>query len=644
MEVCLIALVIGQLPIPVQADASGRVDDEILGASPLEIWREFLRQEEETAALTETTRDTIADPVPAPDPAPAIIPPTLAPAPVSMTTGPFIKPDVYSRPVSQPPRVAVQGIAVTPDAAHPGLYAPEGDMNVTAAAPRTTDISASTWSPMVVVDQVITAITPTHTPLPAIRDHSGWVTYLRGAPTREVDAPHEAKVLHRTRTKIEALDHALGIQPVAEPLFATLETILPPAPDRPQEAPSTFTGPMMSLNDLTDQVLSDDLEIRIRKARTLERGYNVQLARAGGRPTISLNASTGPNLDFLSEDESMLNGIGKVDLTVDYNLFDFGSNRYEVLQAQRSLDSATAETEHKANEKVYEVLETLLRGGQASEATTANESHLERLEELRALIQINVNGGNGTAVDVRRVDSRIEATQSGLIALRSQRANAVSGFRRLTGLEADSIDFAGLYRNFGEVGAFGTTDILVNPEIRASNAEIAALSAQEEAVRRSRLPSLSIQSGAKYESEDMFGDDEDTLSAEVSLRLSFDLYDGGASTGRQGQLRAQRAEAELRRLRKLREIEEEAENIATFSESQNQKRAVLEDRVGSLENVASLYREQFGIGARTVFEMLESEADLLAARIELSAHMHERTRSFLQKLRLQGDLIDHDWS
>jgi len=490
------------------------------------------------------------------------------------------------------------------------------------------------------IQEALTPAAPA--PPPATRDHSGWVTYLRGPTARETETRGEAKALHHTRTAVARLDRMTGVRPVPERMFASLET-LPPQPLPNPGQPTPF-GPVMSLNALTDQVLADDLEIRIRRARTLERGYNVETARAGGRPTVSLNASSGPSLDLLAgEDDSLVNAKGKLGLTLDYNLLDFGRTRFEVLQAQRSLDSANAETEHEANEKVFEALDTLLRVGQITETTAANDSHLVRLEELRVLIAANADEGNATAVDVKRVDSRIEATQSGLIGLRSQRANAVSGFRRLTGLEADSIDFSALYGPAILSEGFDPGSILSNPEIRASDAEIASLSAQEEAVRRGRLPNLSLQSGLNYNSEDMFGDEEDKLDAEISLSLTFDLYDGGASASRRGQLRAQRAEAELRRQRKLRKIEEEAENIATFTQSQNRKTTLLQDRVRSLENVASLYREQFGIGTRTVFEMLESEADLLAARIELSAHINDRARSALQKLRLQGDLIEFDW-
>lgn len=180
-----------------------------------------------------------------------------------------------------------------------------------------------------------------------------------------------------------------------------------------------------------------------------------------------------------------------------------------------------------------------------------------------------------------------------------------------------------------------------NPEIIAIQNEIASLKQQLEAVRAGALPNLGVESNFKLGRQ--MSEPDATMDrksyANVLLSLRVPVLDGGSNDSMRQQVGARLEASYLRLDKRRRELAEDAKGAQRISVSDKDKSGALAARVDAARKVKELYFEQFKDGSRTIFELLDSQVDLVKAETDMIAQDFNRRRARIKTLLLDGTLV-----
>ncbi|WP_420104223.1 TolC family protein [Bosea sp. (in: a-proteobacteria)] len=433
--------------------------------------------------------------------------------------------------------------------------------------------------------------------------------------------------------------------------YASLDTV-PPPPSTAVDAPEMPVGSLprkvekppragkLTLQQLVRVLVGTNPDIGIAAAKEKEQFAAIAGAQASLLPSLDLTAAAGPQRNWQTDPAG--NALRReVGLSFRQNLYDFGAARSNVERAALAYESATHARIAKSEQTVFDMLDLLLKTQQIDRTIQITKRNIESHESILAIVQSNESNGNSTVADVKRVTTRLESARSTLIDMTTERTNAADAFRRLTDVEVDRVVDHVSPRLGGDPTKLTQERLDQNPEIIAIQNEIASLKQQLEAVRAGALPNLGVESNFKLGRQ--MSEPDATMDrksyANVLLSLRVPVLDGGSNDSMRQQVGARLEASYLRLDKRRRELAEDAKGAQRISVSDKDKSGALAARVDAARKVKELYFEQFKDGSRTIFELLDSQVDLVKAETDLIAQDFNRRRARIKTLLLDGTLV-----
>ena len=160
------------------------------------------------------------------------------------------------------------------------------------------------------------------------------------------------------------------------------------------------------------------------------------------------------------------------------------------------------------------------------------------------------------------------------------------------------------------------------------------------ATKAQKLPVFGLQGtvkGAQNMNDSTPHDNE--FSAYVLATVKVPLYDGGLNDSQQDQIRSRIDNAMYKLERQRRTLQEEARSASRAMTADSDKSDSLATRVDAARKVAELYLEQFKSGGRSIFELLDGQAEYFKARSDLIEQKFTRRRAQISALQLRGELV-----
>lgn len=326
-------------------------------------------------------------------------------------------------------------------------------------------------------------------------------------------------------------------------------------------------------------------------------------------------------------------------LNVSQRLWDFGAATSRVEVADRLVEAQQTAIGLTTEEWVQRGLEAWYDVVRYRSQRELTEEYLGKTEAILGLVRERTEGGLGSVADRLRAESRLLDAQSQRIALEGRERRAAAEFRQIFGPDVSRAQLpeirlflAAIEPSVGE----GAEDWLgLNLSLRRQQSEVQAALAEARAARSDRWPTLSLNLEARRfditQSADLAGQGRE--SATVLVRGDYSLYSGGAGRAREAQARARARELALATASLRDDLErsvrmQEAEWMALRAELPARVRAVVADSM-----TVETYMEQFGIGRRSLSELLDAERDLF---LNATALIDRRIDHDLSWFRLQG--------
>ena len=419
-----------------------------------------------------------------------------------------------------------------------------------------------------------------------------------------------------------------------------------PAIDRtpPDKAGDVLaTPPNLGVESLPDAIvaaLRENPDIQIALARQDDARYGVHQANAGYLPKLDVTVGVGP--EFNRPATGDLTKLPRSEATASLNqtIWDFGVTINDIKRARADYRSAQWATRERIEAIAYDITSAYLNVLQSQKLVDLSEQEVAAHLKLLKMVTIQNELGLNTSADVSRAKSRLENIKSVQLDRESLLQQAREGYRRLTKrLPARAIEIPSAEPAL-PLSQDAAVDLIDkrSPRMAQAMEDRRSLDRQRASQTGAFFPRIGVQAQSNWR-DDVQGATGLNRDGRVMLTLSYS-FSGGAEMAIRKRIGARLREADYEVDRRHREVEQDVRIDFTALDAARSKIATIDAEIDSAERVQKLYEQQFREGRRTVFDLLDSQQSLFAARANRLTNMTAKQLAEFRVLQKLGSLFE----
>ncbi|MXN77345.1 TolC family outer membrane protein [Burkholderia sp. 4701] len=399
-----------------------------------------------------------------------------------------------------------------------------------------------------------------------------------------------------------------------------------------------------SLQEAVEQAIRTNPEVRATTYNREAADQGLKQARAGYWPRVDVDAAIGK--EQRDDVETRLLGLNRTtfthrnaNVTLSQMLFDGFAVRSEVARQQARIDSSANRVASTSEDVALRVVGAYLEVLRRRETTAAAEDNLDSHRRIHDQIKLRSDRGVGRRADLYQAESRLALAQDNLRTEQSSLKDAEVAYARLVGAAPDT-----LVKPVAPEGALPPTERLAldaalanHPSLAGAEADVAQARARYDGAKAAMWPRLDLELSASHDRDGVLGPTNDRR---VMLRLRYNLFQGGADKARIGEAHAQIREAEEERNRTRLEIQESVSHAYNAYLTARDRMVVLKQYVDSSAATREAYMLQFGIGQRSLLDLLNAENEYYSARIDYIGGQYAEAASAYRVFAGMGQLLD----
>ena len=384
-------------------------------------------------------------------------------------------------------------------------------------------------------------------------------------------------------------------------------------------AATTVAAPAPQLNQVVDRAITSHPEVMARYHDFISSLEDQHIARAGWRPQVTASGWVGKEWRSNIENTPSYNWSRPGwNLELRQLIFDGGATTNRIHQfgfeKLAKYYDLRATTNALANEAVAAYLDVQRYRSMESLAKENFSMHQITLNQLRERQQ----SGVGRGVDMEQASGRLSLAQTNLMTESNNLNDVTQRYRRLVGehppvqMEPVPEVVAGLPVP-GQTQSFEDA-LRTNPSIRSKQALVQAAESGEKVAKAAFSPTVDLRASTGRDREQPGALYRDVQSSRVQLMLTYPLYRGGADSARIRQTAAQNYAARDVRDYTCRNVQQELSIAWNNIQRLRQQLPFLREHELSTSKVRVAYQQQFGIGQRSLLDLLDTENELFDAR------------------------------
>lgn len=376
-----------------------------------------------------------------------------------------------------------------------------------------------------------------------------------------------------------------------------------------------------TMSEAVDSALKRFPDFRAAQANRRANFERVDQARAAFYPSADVAFGTGKENSDTPATRATGTGTDvtlnrrEAEITVSQTIFDWGASWFELRRSSERADGATHQVANAAETVALRVGQAYLEVLRLRGQTTLAEENVAAHERTVQQVQTLVERGAGRRSDLQQAQGRLALAQSQLTQTRGQLAQGEAGYRHLVGMNPGDLRRPAPFadRVPDDIERAIKDALAAHPAVLAAEREHNAAQADRDAARGRASPRLNIEGGVtrNYNIEGVHGLQEERF---LMLRLRSNLFRGGgdAARVREAEARIEEAAANLGRARNdvERDLRQAWQSLAA---SRGRLPELLRHAEISADVVVA-YRAQFGIGQRSLLDVLNAESELYNAR------------------------------
>lgn len=371
-----------------------------------------------------------------------------------------------------------------------------------------------------------------------------------------------------------------------------------------------------TLQEAVKFMLLSNPDVRAQSYNRLAREKEVRQAKAGYLPTIDVSVAAG--VDRQHEPSYDTSWPASTTVSVRQNVFRFFGTQSEVERQEARVKSQ----------------EYLLHGSTENNALLATKAYLNvlRYRKLYELAQENLvnhrrifdqvklrsESGVDRRADLDQVKGRTALAESNVIAAQANEIDSITEYQAVIGhLPGDLSDPAPvsgmLPKSMEEAEQLAEQN---NLTLKSAKADIEARNAQHETAKSLLYPSLDVALDYKWrkDTDNIPGRSEGFLAMAT---VSFNILNGGWNKARLGQTQYEIYEAQEISENTRRQAVQSVRLSWEANRTAGERVKYLDEYVKAAGQTADAFAAQWNIGRRTMFDLLDTQAEYINAKASL---------------------------
>jgi len=400
-----------------------------------------------------------------------------------------------------------------------------------------------------------------------------------------------------------------------------------------------------TLTEAVDTTIKSNPTIQAETNRSLSVDHTIDQARSGYYPKVDLNLGTGYERSDNSStrpDHNKSLHRDEAEITATQMLYDGFATKNSVDQTSSLAESAGYSVTDIVETTSLRAIQVYLNILRSQKLLSLTEDNLENHERIFSQIKLRADSGVGNKVDVAQATGRVALSQANLLANQGNLSDAQTNYISIIGEQADSlVDPSDECCNSAPATLDDAIKIAYHqhPALRSSIATHEAALAHQQGTNAPMHPrvDLELSMSADNNLDGLSGHNNDALAM---FRMRYNLLNGGADIARIDEAEFLSEQAKENANNAKREIQQDVRLAWNELESITYRLQYLELHVKSSEKTREAYQLQFSIGQRTLLDLLDTENEVLTARIDYTNAYYDRIYACYWLTETMGKLLE----
>lgn len=397
-----------------------------------------------------------------------------------------------------------------------------------------------------------------------------------------------------------------------------------------------------SLSEVVSTALEAHPLVAANKASLKAAEHGIDQERGGLLPSLNLSADTGYQNAERTDSSSVTEDLwrNKQRLSLSQLLYD-GSETYSRYEAaQATADAVRYEVRSAALQIAERAVNAYLNAARDRELVDFAVQNINIHQAILADVEEAARTGGGSSVRVTQVRTRLLNAQSQRRRLEGDLRNSIADFVEAVGQVPENLsrpalpsgDLPDSFEAAVEVALGNNPDLLSSRE-RERAAELTA-----DAARGSYFPTIDVEMAheRRDNTDGTRGVEKDST---VLLRMTWELYAGGADTAARRRALEQQSETLFRTREVDRLLREDLATAFNNYETARDRVALLRERLGTAAEVRDAYSQQFRLGQISILDLVDSSNELFVAQTDLATTEYNLLRAAFDILAADGTLL-----
>ncbi|MCK9802408.1 channel protein TolC [Pseudomonas chlororaphis] len=405
----------------------------------------------------------------------------------------------------------------------------------------------------------------------------------------------------------------------------------------------------MSLTEAIQSTLDNHPELRASQNSRLSADEDVKVAKGGFYPTLDLNAGYGRGYSDNTTTRALGNhhtetlNYTQSELRLRQMLFDGFNTANEVGRTQSVVNSRAYFARGTAESLALRTIEVYLEVLKRRELVTLAKNNLQAHLRVNDQIGLRSERGVGSNADLDQSKARRALAENNYDTAEVDLADAEANFYSAVGRLPDELESLPSIR--GEVPATlndaKQSMLENNPYLKSAQADIQAAESQYEVAKSPFYPRFDAEAavGANNNVQGDIGHDNEWR---VGVVMNYNLFRGGSDKAR--------LQSDAHKINQAMDIRNNAlrmlnENITlAWNAMLNAKKQTPTAReyAETTTRVRGAYQDQFGLGQRTLLDVLDSENELYNANRRYTEVRYTEEFSMYRVLANMGELLNKE--
>ncbi|MBC3411963.1 MULTISPECIES: TolC family outer membrane protein [Pseudomonas] len=408
----------------------------------------------------------------------------------------------------------------------------------------------------------------------------------------------------------------------------------------------------MSLNEAVQSAVDYHPQISSYRNSRLSADEDVKFARGGYFPTVDLVAgygrqrsdnlnTRGLNADGTRNHDKATLNYTQSELRLRQMIFDGFNTSNEVGRTEAVSNSRAYYTQAIAQDVALRTVEVYLEVLKRRELVTLARNNLQAHLRVNDQIGLRSERGVGSTADLDQSRARRALAENNLDTAEVDLADAEANFFSVVGRPADELEAPSTIKIEVPPTLADARKSMQenNPYLRSAQADVNAAEKQYEVAKSPFYPRLDavLATGANNNQGGERGHSNNDWQAGVEL--SYNLFRGGSDKARLQSDAHKINQAMDIRNNALRELNENLSLSWNAMNNARKQTPSAREYAETTQRVRAAYQDQFGLGQRTLLDVLDSENELYNANRRYAEVRYTEEYSMYRVLATMGELL-----